>query len=151
MFFLWQFWMNDGPYFCIYVSKWLSIVLNMFSIHIVSGNFLKKFHVRHVDSTSSDIFIFCWFLCFCQQFPLLNLCSEEKKWYTVFCSNFMTFRAMDFILMGWIYYDGKFFGYPDISILNLEMRYFQKKMWNIIFSKITIFGGMTSKIEFEQN
>ena len=43
-----------------------------------------------------------------------------------------------------------FRGYPEISILNPQMRYFQKNV-NYPFFKNGDFGGTTSKIEFEQN
>ena len=45
---------------------------------------------------------------------------------------------------------GTFFGYSEISNSNPQTEYFQKKVKSRFF-KNAFFGGMTSKIEFEQN
>ena len=62
----------------------------------------------------------------------------------------MSFSPIDFIFIGCMVMMTSFVGYSEISILNPQTRYFQKNVM-CPFLKSVFFGGMTSKIEFEQN
>ena len=73
-----------------------------------------------------------------------------KKRAKVLCSNFMSFSPMELIFIGWVGDIYNFFGDSEISILNTQTKYFQKGKFSIS-QKVHFLGGMTSKIDFEQN
>ena len=67
-----------------------------------------------------------------------------------FCSNFISFNPMELIFTEWIGDIWEFFWYSEILNWNLQTEYFDKNVNFQLFKKCC-FGGVMSKIDFEQN
>ena len=76
--------------------------------------------------------------------------GRKKNSQKVFCSNFMSFYPFELIFYGEYMIYTNFIGYSEISHFNLQTEYFHKKVYFQLFIKC-YFGGVMSKIEFEQN
>ena len=105
------------------------------------------------------IWIRCW--CANSTWPIIteylhwtsfqSYSDRKKKRRFLTCSIFMSFSPMELIFIGWV---GDIYNFCWV-LRNFDFKpaneIFSKKKVNSQFLKKCIFGGMTSKIDFEQN
>ena len=76
--------------------------------------------------------------------------QNKKKLSFLICSIFMSFSPIELIFIGWVGDIMKFFGYSEISILNPQTRYFQKKGKFLSFQKVCFWRVWPQKLSLSK-